>query len=71
MNIPENPAPARRPDPAGAGARKIMDFKISDVQYDQVQHAPLDGKGASLQGGIAAATFTCTCGFKAGRIRID
>jgi hypothetical protein len=39
-----------------------MDFKISDVEYNQVQQASVDGKGASLQGGIAAATFTCTCG---------
>lgn len=39
-----------------------MDFEISNIEYSQVQHTPLHGKAVSLQGGIAAATFTCTCG---------
>jgi hypothetical protein len=40
----------------------MMDFKVSDIEYSRVQHTPLDGEAVTVQGGIAAATFTCTCG---------
>jgi len=39
-----------------------MEFKISNIQYSQVQHSGLEGTSVSRTGGIAAATFTCTCG---------
>ena len=39
-----------------------MTFEISDIEYKQISHRPLDGPATKMQGPVAAATFTCTCG---------
>jgi hypothetical protein len=39
-----------------------MRLKISDIEYSLVSHSPLNDTPVQLQGGISAATFTCTCG---------
>lgn len=39
-----------------------MDFKITDIEYSRAQHSSLEDTIVSREGGIVAATFTCTCG---------
>lgn len=38
-----------------------MTLKMSDVEWEAVEHKPKDGPAVNVKGDIKAATFTCTC----------